>query len=149
MRRRGGSLRPLAAAAAGLAALLATGCRTSATVAADLPREGWSEAATLRYTNGDTLARRELKLFLRLNETFCEDSLTLRIELFTPDSLHAVEYHRLVTADRRTMLPTRTVVELPYRRDAVLPATGDYYFLLTPVRPVGGVEAVGMRIAEP
>lgn len=148
MRSGGGRARWRAVVAAGLAALLTTGCRTAQTVAADLPRVGWSEAATLRYTNRDTLTPRELKLFLRLNETFREDSLTLRIELFTPDSLHAAEYHRLVTAGRRTTQPVQTVVELPYRRDAVLPAAGDYYFVLTPVRCIGGVEAVGLRVAE-
>lgn len=136
------------AALAGVAAILsATACSTSETVAADLPHGGWSDAATLRYTNRDTLTRRELKLFLRLDERFREDSLTLRIDIYTPDSLHAVEYHRLVTAGRRSGTPTQTVVELPWRRDALLPHTGDYYFVLTPVRPLHGAQAVGLRVA--
>lgn len=132
-----------------LLALLSTGCIAPVeSVAADLPAEGWSGPVTLRYANGDTLARRELRLFLRLDETFRQDSLTLRIETRTPDSLRTVEYHRLVFGGPRSATPLQTVVEIPYRRDVQLRCTGDYLFVLTPVRPLRGAEAVGLRLTN-
>ena len=141
--------RAAACAAAWLLTAAAAGCIVpEETVATDLPAEGWSSAATLRYTNADTLARRELKLFLRLDEAFREDSLTLRIETFTPDSLRTFEYHRLAVGGRHTATPLQAVVEVPYRRGVRLRRAGDYYFVLTPVRPVYGAEAVGMRVTN-
>lgn len=89
-------------------------------------------------------AQGELKLFLRTNDRFKEDSLTVRIATFTPDSLHTEELHRLILPAPRRINALKQVVEIPYRRGVRLHAAGNYYFTITPTRSVEGVEAVGV-----
>ena len=71
-----------------LAILLLTGCATAdRSVATDVDPEEWSEAAEIVIPNADTVSRCDLSLFLRYDERFRDDTLTLRIEVRTPDSL--------------------------------------------------------------
>lgn len=134
-------------AAAFVLPFVAAGCLPPIrSIVAELPAAGWSEAAVIRYANTDTLALRDLHLFLRLGDACREDTLTLRIETCTPERLRATEYHRLVLATPRRASTVQPLVELPYRRDVRLREEGDYHFVLTPVRPVQGIEAVGLRI---
>ncbi len=127
--------------------LLLTACRMEhRSVVADVDPEAWTEAAEIVLPNDDTLARCDLSLFLRCDPRFREDTLTLRVETFSPDRLRTREYHRIAPGTTRTAASVQRVVELPYRRDVRLQAAGDYYFVLTPVRPVEGVEAAGIRI---
>ncbi len=127
--------------------LAAISCRHAAdAVVTELSDERWCDATAIRYANSDTLRLRELRLFLRLGDSFREDTLTLRVETFSPDRLRTREYHRIAPGTTRTAASVQRVVELPYRRDVRLQAAGDYYFVLTPVRPVEGVEAAGIRI---
>lgn len=127
--------------------LAMTSCRRAAeAVVAEFRDDCWCEAASIRYANSDTLRLRELRIFLRLGDRFRDDTLTLRVETFSPDRLRTREYHRIAPGTPRTAAAVQRVVELPYRRDVRLQAAGDYYFVLTPVRPVGGVEAAGIRI---
>lgn len=100
--------------------------------------------AIVAVENHDTLARGELKIFLRTNDELQSDSLTLRIETFTPDSLHTSEYHRLILPKGDRVNPLRTLKEIPYRRGVRLREAGTYYFTLTPTRPIKGIEAVGI-----
>lgn len=100
--------------------------------------------AIVKLKNREAAARGELKLFLRTNDRFREDSLTVRIGTFTPDSLHTEELHRLILPATRRINALKRVVEIPYRRAVELPHAGNYYFTITPTRPTEGVEAVGI-----
>lgn len=100
--------------------------------------------AIVAVENHDTTSRGELKIFLRVNDHLQTDSLTLRIETFSPDSLHTSEYHRLVLPKGNRVNPLRGLKEIPYRRGVRLNETGTYYFTLTPTRPIKGIEAVGI-----
>ncbi len=117
-------------------------------VVTDLDPAGWRGVATVDYRNEDTLSMRALRLFLRLEESFREDTLTLRVATQTPDSLVTIEYHRLVVPMHAAPASIQRVVEIPYRRNVQLTRVGRYRFLLTPVRMVQGVEAVGMKITN-
>lgn len=129
--------------------LLPAGCLAPVTsIATDLPSGRWSDAAVLRYANADTLTLRDLRLFVRLAETCGEDTLTVRVETCSPERLRTTEYHRLVFDARQTASAVRPVVERSYRRGVRLRETGDYHFVLTPVRPVQGIEAVGLRVTN-
>ena len=90
-----------------LAMLLLTGCVTAdRSVATDVDPAEWSEAAEIVIPNADTVSRCDLSLFLRYDEHFRDDTLTLRIEVRTPDSLRFEEpflfcaNHRPCTAKR-------------------------------------------------
>ncbi|MDO4758707.1 MAG: hypothetical protein Q4A18_05535 [Rikenellaceae bacterium] len=100
--------------------------------------------AIVAVENHDTLSRGELRIFLRANDHLPKDSLTLRIETFSPDSLHTSEYHRLILPKEKRINPLRRLLDIPYRRGVRLKEEGTYYFTLTPTRPVEGVEAVGI-----
>lgn len=128
-----------------LAGCLVVGCiAPERAVVADVSPAAWQEPAVVAYTNRDTLSRIELRLFLRLDDRFREDTLTLRLTTLSPDSLRASEYHRLVIPARRVATPLQRVFEIPYRRGVQLHARGEYRFWLTPTRPIEGVEAVGI-----
>lgn len=132
----------LAAAALSLGA-----CRTphrSAAVDVDLAE--WSTGAEIAVENDDTLAQRDIALFLRYNDCFKDDTLTLRIEVRTPDSLRCEEWLQVSMTRPRKPAALRRQAVAEYRRHAVLARSGDYRFTVAPVRPVEGIEAVGIHI---
>ncbi len=127
--------------------LLLTACRMEhRSVVADVDPEAWTEAAEIVLPNDDTLARCDLSLFLRCDPRFREDTLTLRIEVRTPDSLSCTEAF-LFCAPRDRRLPAiHGEAAVAYRRRAVFGRRGDYRFVIAPVRPTRGVEAVGLHV---
>lgn len=134
-------------AALGAAALLSVACRTPhRSVAADVDPLGWSDAAELAVPNADTLARCDLSFFLRFNPRFKDDTLTLRIEVRTPDSLLLDEPFLFCVTHARRPAAIYHESAVAYRRQAVFSRCGDYRFSVTPVRKVVGVEAVGLYV---
>lgn len=130
-----------------LAAVCCGSCITPRlSVAADTDPAAWQQAAEVTIANDDTLARRDLDLFLRCNDRFGEDTLTVHITLLTPDSLRFGEPFLLTLRhDRRTAALASEAV-IPYRRRVRFGRTGDYRIRITPARPVRGVESVGIHI---
>ena len=120
MRRR--MRQGLFAAAAALLLSGVAGCASDSwSAAADVNPSEWAAGAGILFPNADSLARYDATLFLRCNDRFAEDTLTVRIAVTTPDSL---------------------------RRAIRLGRTGDYRFTVTPTRPIRGVEAVGLTIRK-
>lgn len=115
--------------------------------AADVNPAAWQEAAELVIPNADTLSLRDLTVFLRCNDRFAEDTLTVRIAFRTPDSLRFEEPFTLAVP--RPAAPAALTHEagIPYRRRVRFGRTGDYRIRITPSRPVRGVEAVGIDIS--
>ncbi|MDE5708828.1 MAG: hypothetical protein K2I32_05215 [Alistipes sp.] len=129
------------------AAMLLAACRMEhRSIAADVDPEEWCEPAELVLPNADTLARCDLSLFLRYDPRFREDTLTLRIEVRTPDSLSHTETFLFCAAPERRPPAIHGETAVPYRRRAVFGQRGDYRFLIAPVRPTAGVEAVGLYV---
>lgn len=118
------------------------------TSATDVSPWKWDEAAEIRIENADTVMLRDAALFLRYNDRFTEDTLTVRIATLSPDSLRYEEPFLL--AITRTDGPAALMREalIPYRRRLRLDRTGEYRCIVTPVRPVRGVEAVGIRLSQ-
>lgn len=118
------------------------------TAATDVPARRWSEATEIRLENADTLTLRDAALFLRCNDRFAEDTLTVRIATLSPDSLRFEEPFLLAIS--RTEAPAAMMREflIPYRRRIRPDRIGEYRFIVTPVRPVCGVEAVGIRLSK-
>ena len=128
------SARHIAAATA--AALLAGGCVSPhQSAATDVDPFRWERGAEIRLPNADTVSLRDAEVFLRCNDRFAEDTLTLRIATIAPDSLRFEE-------------PFLLEVAVPYRIRIRFTQSGDYRCILTPTRPVRGVEAVGVNIEK-
>ena len=84
-------------AAAATAALLAGGCVSPhQSAATDVDPFRWELGAEILLPNADTVTLRDAEVFLRCNDRFAEDTLTLRIATVTPDSLRFEEPFRLV-----------------------------------------------------
>jgi len=146
------------------AAALASGC-TAADLSAvtDIDSREWRSPAMVSVSNSDTLALRDMAVFLRCNGRFRDDTLTLHIETFTPDSLRlaetflftpvtAADFDRPAHGKRRghrpaahAASPVRREVMSRYRTRVRLGAAGTYRFVITPCRPVEGVEAAGIH----
>lgn len=131
----------------GAAATLAVGCVS--------PREGmvtdvnpacWDAPAGITIPNADTTSLREVALFLRLNDRFTDDTLSLRIEVRTPDSLRREETVQFAIPRRQPPAARARIAVLPYRSRVRFGRAGDYLMTVTPCRPVGGVEAVGVKL---
>ena len=114
----------------------------------DVSPRRWAEAAEIRWENADTVTLRDAELFLRYNDRFAEDTLTVRIATLSPDSLRVEESFLL--AITRTNGPAALMREasIPYRSRMRLGRSGEYRCRITPVRPVRGVEAVGIRFSK-
>ena len=132
-----------------LAAVCCGSCITPRlSVAADTDPAAWQQAAEVTIANDDTLARRDLDLFLRCNDRFAEDTLTVRIATVTPDSLRFGEWFLLVIPHPKGPAALMREAAIPYRRRIRLTQHGDYRCSVTPVRPVRGVEAVGVDLQQ-
>lgn len=131
----------------GATAIFALGCVS--------PREGmvtdvnpacWEAPAGIVIPNADTTSLREMALFLRLNDRFTDDTLSLRIEVRTPDSLRCEEWVQFTIPRRQPPAARARIADLPYRSRVRFALRGDYRMTVTPCRPVGGVEAVGIKL---
>lgn len=135
--------------AGGVLLTAAGGCGSPyQTSAADVNPLRWEEPAGIRIENADTVTLRDAAIFLRYNDRFAEDTLTVRIATLSPDSLRFEEEFLLAIV--RTGGPAALQHEtlIPYRRRIRLLRNGEYRIFITPVRPVRGVEAVGVRLAK-
>ena len=136
----------------GLAAatvLLTTACTSShRTIAADVPFAAWDRTVEMAFDNDDTTSLCDLTLFLRCNDRFVEDTLTVRIEIRTPDSLRCEEPFILAIPHANSPAALVREAVIPYRRRVCFERPGQYRVRITPSRSVRGVEAVGVDIAE-
>lgn len=126
----------------------ASGCTSPwQTAAADVSPRHWASPAEIRLENADTVTLRNAALFLRCNDRFTEDTLTVRIATLSPDSLRFEESFLLAVT--RTNSPAALMHEylVPYRQRMRLGRSGEYRFVITPTRAVRGVEAVGIRLS--
>ena len=85
-------VRRIASPAAAIAAVAAAGGCTQPfrSNAADTDPVSWKDPAGIVLANADTTSLRDLTLFLRCNDRFGEDTLTLRFRTFaeTTDSVY-------------------------------------------------------------
>lgn len=146
------TIRPVRAAcrmAIAAAAFLAASCVSPhGAVATDVSSASWSDPARITLANGDTTTLRDINLFLRCDDRFAEDTLTVRIRVCTPDSLRHEEPFVLVIPPAHTPAAISREADISYRRRVLLDRTGDYHLTITPCRPVKGVEAVGINIVK-
>ena len=81
------AMRPMRAAcrtALAAAAFLAAGCVSPhGAVATDVNSASWRDSAPVTLANADTTTLRDIALFLRRNDRFAEDTLTVRIRVRT------------------------------------------------------------------
>ncbi len=137
--------------AAGLAAVawLAAGCSTPyRSVDADVDAEAWNAPVELTLPNTDTLGSYDWQFFVRSDERIAPDTFTVRIAVVTPDSLRFEEPFAVQLPVCTT--PAARLCEnlLDYRRRVRLSRTGDYRLTIRPVRPLRGIEAVGIQTVE-
>lgn len=141
--------RSFAAWAVFAAALAGGGCITpTRSCATDVDAAAWSTPAEILLPNTDTLALQDIVLFLRCNDRFDEDTLTVRIAVRTPDSLRHEEPFTLVVSRTDTPAALMRVAKIPYRRHVLLARQGDYRVSITPTRTVCGIEAVGIDLVR-
>ena len=132
---------------AGTAIAVSGGCaQPGRSYVADVDPQGWGTGTVLTLPNDDTLTMYDLEIFLRCNDRFAEDTLTLRIETITPDSLHVEEFLHVPFPQSQTPAAVARETKVPYRRRVLLRQSGDYRMILTPTRRVRGVEAVGATL---
>lgn len=117
-------------------------------IVADVDAASWHAPAVIDLDNTDTTTLRDMDVFLRCNDLFAEDSLTMRIAVLTPDSLRCEEPLVLTVPHAHTPAAIARETVLPYRRRIRFARTGDYRITITPGRPVKGVEAVGINIVK-
>ncbi len=128
---------------------VATGCVTPhGSVAEDVDGSTWYRSVELHHANSDTVALRNMSIYLRTNDRFRQDSLTVEVVMHSPDSLRYGEYYTLALPSRQHPASLRREIELPYRHDVRLRCEGDYTITIRPVRPVRGVEAVGINFTK-
>ena len=131
------------------AALLAGSCVSPhQSAVTDVTPARWDSRAEIRLPNADTVSLRDAVIFLRCNDRFAEDTLTVRIRVRTPDSLQHEEPFVMVIPPAHTPAAISREADIPYRRRVLFDRTGDYHLTITPCRPVEGVEAVGIHIAK-
>lgn len=126
-----------------------SGCVTQhSSAVCDVDPFAWSAPAEILYANTDSLNMADMELFLRCNERMTEDTLTVSIVTLTPDSLRFEERLQLHIPRTRDIAALTREAVIPYRNRVRLARTGDYRIRITPVRPVKGIEAVGIHLTD-
>ena len=128
--------------------LLFAQCRTTecSVVMEDVDINGWTEEATLSYTNKQTENNYDLSVVLHVNRRFTAKQLSLEITTMTPDSLRYSEQVNLpVNLSWENPTAVTTDIELPYRQDVTLRCEGEYTMVIAPQQSVVGVEAAGIN----
>lgn len=137
-----------AAAFLGIAVLSGSCISPHQSAATDVDPLRWTEAAEIRLPNADTVTLRDAAVFLRCNDRFAEDTLTVRIATVTPDSLRFEERFLLVIPRSESPAALMREAVIPYRRRIRFAQSGDYRCIVTPTRPVRGIEAVGINMTK-
>jgi len=139
---------------AAAALLTAAGCHGTGEAAggtvsaADVDPRSWDRFASLKFEAADTTAHYDLELFVRSNDRFTDDTLTVRIAVFSPDSLYCEEPLRLAIGRPTGAAALAHESVTPYRRRARFARSGVYRLAVTPTRPVAGIEAIGLHLSK-
>ena len=125
------------------------GCESPThSVAIDLPLATWDTACTIPIQNEDTTTLRDVRIFMRTNHNFNQDSLTVSIATYRPDSLRCEE-DRILTFDHKRMATAlQREIVVGYRRGVVYDQRGVYRLEIKPHRAVQGIEAIGINIVK-
>ena len=129
-----------------MVAVVACGGTERKAVVHDIEGEVWSEAEEFRYTNEDSLSKRDLSIVVRYSMSYVADSLPLRVLTISPDSMLLEEPFTLRIPHLADMYPEEQ--SFVYRSNVVLRRNGDYIFRLTPEYPIEGISAVGIVVSE-
>ena len=136
-------------AATALAASLLAGCTmTGQSIVVDIKTQPWKESVTIVVPNEDTLALRDASFFLRCNEEFKEDSLTVRLRVSTPHSDFCEERLQVIVPTKKVPAPLSQEAVIPYRNRLRLKEKCRYRFTLTPCRKVNGIESAGIYFTK-
>lgn len=102
----------------------------------------------LTLPNADTLSLHNLRLVLRCNERFAEDTFSVRIAVRTPAALRYEEPFLIAVPRGGGLAALMRENAVLYRRHVRLAEAGDYRVTITPMRPLRGVEAVGIDLVK-
>lgn len=114
----------------------------------DVNPYGWRTTAKIELENGDTSTLRDISLVVRTNRQFRADTIPVAITLLTPDSCHFDEEVAFPMRHRHSPAALRLISELGYRNKVKLNHLGTYTIEITPLRPLSGIEAVGINIIK-
>lgn len=115
-------------------------------LAIDVDPEQWQTGVDFIVPNADSLRLHDALLFLRCNERMTDDTLSLRIVVTTPDALRSEEMVHMAVDRHSLPVALRRESVAPYRSRIRFARSGDYRFTVVPVRPIRGVEAVGLTV---
>ncbi len=149
--RAGGGRRALQSIAAMAAAIclsvIFAGCRSVDVMdMADVPVRNWHHGVELKVTPPDTETLYDLDLIVRYNHNFTVDTLTLWFRTRSNDTLIYTERCRFELPMSQRPAAVRPVVGLPWRCGVRFSVQEPYRIRITPLQPVRGIEAVGIRL---
>ncbi len=113
---------------------------------ADVPVRNWHHGVELKVTPSDTETLYDLDLLVRYNHNFTVDTLTLWFRTRSSDTLIYTERCRFELPMSRRPAAIRPVVGLPWRCGVRFSDPKPYKIRITPLQPVRGIEAVGIRL---
>lgn len=131
-----------------VAVAFATACNTTprTVVVSDNAGSVWSSAEEFRYTNRDSLLKRDIKIVVRYDRGYDADSIAMRVLTISPDSLLLDEPFVLRVPRLSDLRPEEQT--FLYRSNVQLKHKGEYLFRLTPETAVEGIASVGIVIEE-
>ncbi len=124
-----------------------TGCRSAEEMAmVDVPVRGWHHGVEVKVNPPDTETLYDLDLLVRYNHNFTVDTLTLWFRTQSADTLIYTERCRFALPMSERPAAIRPVVDLPWRCGVRFAGAEAYKIRITPLQPVHGIEAVGIRL---
>ena len=108
----------------------------------------WSDPVEVILPNRDTLGLYDLRIALRHDGRLVGERVEMTVMTVTPDSLWVEERMTMTLADDGRSRSLQHEASGIYRRNVRFAHEGCYRMIIAPVRPVCGVEAVGVDMSK-
>lgn len=102
----------------------------------------WSNGAVVIIDNVDTQHLLDIEFFVKHNADFNLKTLPVVIRSIAPNGLECIDQAFWVFDEYDATATTASLQKIGYRSTCLLDQVGEYKFVISPLEPVRGIEAV-------
>ena len=124
------------------ALVVATGCGSRGKNICHVNPTSWAKGAVVTIDNVDTTHLLDIEFFVKHNADFNLKTLPVIIRSIAPNGLECLEQAFWVFDEYDATATTASFQKIGYRTTCLLDQVGEYKFIISPMEPVRGVEAV-------
>jgi hypothetical protein len=121
---------------------LAVGCGSRNKNICHVNPTNWSKGAIVAIDNAEVGTMLDVSFFVRHNSDFNLKTLPVIIRSIAPDGQECIDQTFWVFDGYDAAAPTAELQQIGYRSTCIFDQIGEYKFIVSPMEPVRGVEAI-------